>query len=482
MTTDIEKERNQKLWGTFTILTTLILLGSIFFFNRIQIPAHPRFFSVILAGFWLVVLSSWMAFGNLGSLIFLSLAILTYTLLLLQPSGIFIHLYLFGIILFWIVLVWYMNNFDAAVSEKNLEMEKKSEQLNQLINENTEETGKNKALKNKIERISKLSNVVGELNFTISIDEVLDKVTTYIFQMLDKGDVCSLYLLNDNMRTLDFKRYLLRNMSKSIMLNPKAKSIFNLWIFQHRQPLIVNDIDKDYRFDLSKTTIDRPEWLNSLIAAPLITGNKIIGMVRIDSTEKEAFTIDDLRLLMILSNISALIIQNAILYKKTEDLAIHDDLTGLFVARIFHERVKSIIKKYAISEKEEKFSILMVDLDHFKDLNDEYGHVIGDLVLKKASEIITECIEAEDIAARYGGEEFGVILIEKDPEESRRIAEKIRKTVESRNLTVRRKKISLTLSIGISSYPHDAVEGDKLIKIADERLYKAKELGRNRVI
>ncbi|MBN1520895.1 MAG: diguanylate cyclase [Candidatus Aureabacteria bacterium] len=482
MLSEIEKERNQKVWGTFTIILSLVLSAATFIFNKYFLNDQPLFFSVLLGGFWIIVLSSWIAFGNLGSLIFLSLSIFSYTLLLLQPVHVFIQVYLFGIITFWFILAWYMNDFHSKISEKNFSIETRSEDLNKLINENNQETSKNRALKNKIESFSKLSNVIRELSFTITMDAVLDKVTTYIFQMLDKGDVCSLYLLNENMRTMDFKRYLLRNMSKSIMLNPKTRDDFNQWVFQHRQPLIVNDIEQDFRFDQSSMKEKNPPWLKSLIIAPLITGNKILGLARIDSTEKEAFTIDDLRLLMILSNMSALIIQNAILYKKTEDLAVHDDLTGLYVARIFHEKVKSIVKQFAISEKDEKFSILMIDLDHFKDLNDEYGHVIGDLVLKKAAAIISDCINREDTASRYGGEEFGVILMNKNHKEAFVIAEKIRKTLEARHMTVRRKMITLTLSIGISTYPDDALEGDKLLKIADERLYKAKELGRNKVI
>jgi diguanylate cyclase (GGDEF)-like protein len=436
---------------------------------------------VLLAGFWIVILASWVAFENYGSLVFLLMSVLIYTILLLQPHA-YVYVYLIGIFLLWFILSMHLNSHNTQVADRNFAIEAKSEELNKLMNENTEETNKNKALKSKIERFSKLSNVIRELSFTISIDEVLDKVTTYIFQMLDKGDVCSLYLLNENMRTLDFKRYLLRNMAKSIMLNPKTKNIFNQWVLQHRQPLIVNDVEDDFRFDLSNNPDDRPEWLNSMIAAPLITGNKIIGIARIDSTEKEAFSIDDLRLLMILSNMSALIIQNAILYKKTEDLAVHDDLTGLFVARIFHDKVKSIVKQFAVSEKDEKFSLLMIDLDHFKDLNDEHGHVIGDLVLKKAAGIVSDAIEPEDIASRYGGEEFGVILMNKGHEQAAAIAENIRRTLESKHLTVRRKMISVTLSIGIATYPDNALEADRLIKIADERLYKAKELGRNRVV
>ena len=482
MLTDLDKERNQKIWVSFTIALSLILSITTFIYTKYSFTDNPYFFRVLLSGHWIVVLAAWIAFGNLGSALFLLVSVLIYGILSLQQLDALVHVYFFGIIFFWAILVYYLNDFNAKSSVKSFSLEGKSEELNELININTQETNKNKALKDKIERYSKLSNVIRELSFTISINEVLDKVTTYIFQMLDNGDVCSLYLLNENMRTLDFKRYLLRNMSKSIMLNPKTKDVYNQWVVQHRQPLIVNDVDDDYRFDASSKQTERPEWLKSIIAAPLITGNKILGIARIDSTEKENFSIDDLRLLMILSSMSALIIQNAILYKKTEDLAVHDDLTGLFVARIFHEKVKSYVKQYAISEEDKKFSVLMIDLDHFKKTNDEYGHVIGDLILKKAAAIISDSIEKNDIPSRYGGEEFGVILTDKGHEEALVIAEKIRMTVENRYLTVRRKKVSLTLSIGISTYPEDAMEAEKLLKIADERLYKAKQLGRNKVV
>jgi diguanylate cyclase (GGDEF)-like protein len=264
------------------------------------------------------------------------------------------------------------------------------------------------------------------------------------------------------------------------VLSQEAVSLdeFNTWVMRHRQPLIVTDVSKDYRFNtaeiLAKTKV------RSIIMAPLITGGRMHGIIRIDSYRPEMFSVDDLRLLAIISNIGVLTLYNAQLYKQTEYLAIRDDLTGLYVKRYLEEKLEAFIAEAEIDKK--PFSFLLLDLDRFKDLNDQFGHSIGDKVLQKAAGIMTKAIPPSGIAARWGGEEFAIILPNMDKTSARSLGEDIRKLIEEQRFSIRREDIQTTISIGISEFPSD---GNTLIDIvdkADKNLYEAKHKGRNRVV
>jgi diguanylate cyclase (GGDEF)-like protein len=141
----------------------------------------------------------------------------------------------------------------------------------------------------------------------------------------------------------------------------------------------------------------------------------------------------------------------------------------------FHHEIKRAARK------KEELSLLVLDIDHFKQLNDKYGHTAGDLVLKHMAKTILGMVEETDVVGRYGGEEIVVLLYGKSKEQALAEAEKIRAAVSHRPFTLRRQEMHLTVSLGIATYPEDAVTEDELIRIADGRLYKAKTDGRNRV-
>jgi diguanylate cyclase (GGDEF)-like protein len=123
----------------------------------------------------------------------------------------------------------------------------------------------------------------------------------------------------------------------------------------------------------------------------------------------------------------------------------------------------------------------MLDIDRFKWYNDKYGHAIGDIVLKHITNSITGALDEGDIVSRYGGEEIAILLAGTDKDKARKKAEFIRKRVEENPLVVRRETHNVTVSIGVSSYPEDCVSEEDLVKKSDDRLYKAKAGGRNRV-
>ncbi|WP_246277152.1 GGDEF domain-containing protein [Neobacillus endophyticus] len=167
------------------------------------------------------------------------------------------------------------------------------------------------------------------------------------------------------------------------------------------------------------------------------------------------------------------------LFEKYKSESTVDGLTGLNNYRKFDDVFNSLIQK--AGEKQEKISLLYIDIDHFKKINDQYGHTNGDKVLKELGEILQNNTRSFDIVSRNGGEEFTVILLDCDLDKANEIAERIRKNVEEYPFHLAGKKIHITVSIGVSCYNDTTSEPNNIIDDADQALYKAKNSGRNRV-
>lgn len=161
------------------------------------------------------------------------------------------------------------------------------------------------------------------------------------------------------------------------------------------------------------------------------------------------------------------------LYKKLSQI---DVLSGLFNRRFLINRIEEEISKY--KRNQTPFSILLIDVDYFKAINDKYGHAKGDMVIKKISHLMSKYTRSTDICARWGGEEFIILATNSDLEGALKLAETFREVIEKNNFEI---KIPLTISIGLATYK-EGYEQEQVLKIADERLYKAKKNGRNQVV
>jgi diguanylate cyclase (GGDEF)-like protein len=157
-----------------------------------------------------------------------------------------------------------------------------------------------------------------------------------------------------------------------------------------------------------------------------------------------------------------------------------DSLTGLMHQKGFYNALARDLQACRVSG--DSLSVLMIDIDHFKNINDTYGHQVGDDVLKRIAVLLSDCIRTQDSAARYGGEEFGIILYKMPIEVSLSIADRIRESVEASSFESNGHIINITLSIGVASFPRDAHTPRELVMIADRALYQAKNQGRNRVV
>jgi len=219
--------------------------------------------------------------------------------------------------------------------------------------------------------------------------------------------------------------------------------------------------------------------IRSLICVPLIAKGNVLGIVLIEHSMPNAFSNDNVRLLEIISQQVGIAIENARLYQQMHDLATLDGLTGAYNRLYFQDNLQIEFKK--AQEGNYDLSFLIFDIDHFKKFNDTHGHLFGDLVLKNIAAFIMKKLRKEDIFARYGGEEFVILMPHTSLDQVVEKAEEIRKGVGSLVISDRVISASVTISIGVSSFPETADSQVSLVKSADDALYEAKRQGRNRV-
>ena len=212
----------------------------------------------------------------------------------------------------------------------------------------------------------------------------------------------------------------------------------------------------------------------TLISIPLFVEEKIAGVMYIENIPKVHF-----ENFIILSAQFAIQFQKVILYKAVQEMSITDSLTEISTRRYFLERLGEEIRRSM--RHKSNLSFLMLDLDYFKETNDKFGHLVGDVVLKEVSAILKSDLREIDVIGRYGGEEFSILLTGIDRKGAYQVAERIRESIEAAVFKAYDEVVTSTVSIGIAVFPEDGVDLESLIESADKALYKAKESGRNRV-
>jgi diguanylate cyclase (GGDEF)-like protein len=218
----------------------------------------------------------------------------------------------------------------------------------------------------------------------------------------------------------------------------------------------------------------------SLLVLPLLSADEAIGTLTLVARAEKRFSSDVREMLAVIANQVAVSLQNGFLYKKMETMATTDGLTGLTNHRTFQARFEDLLQRAA--RHGHKVALLLCDVDHFKKVNDGYGHPVGDEVLRRVAKVLQEVPRKIDIPARYGGEEFAVILDNVDVAQAKAVAERIRIEISKVVVDTEKGPLSVTESIGVSAFPDDGRDRATLIERADLALYHAKHTGRNRVI
>jgi two-component system, cell cycle response regulator len=215
----------------------------------------------------------------------------------------------------------------------------------------------------------------------------------------------------------------------------------------------------------------------SRMCIPLVSFGQVLGVLALDSSKVNAFRESDLQSLESVADICATAIQNAHYVERVKQLAYLDGLTGIFNRRFFELRIAEEIER--ARRYQNGMAVIMVDIDQFKHLNDEFGHLLGDEVLRQVSSLFHQQLRKIDTVCRYGGEEFGILLTQTNAQHAVSVAEKLRRMVETWQFPgVPR---TVTMSAGIAAFPDHGTSRDDLVRAADTGLYAAKQAGRNRV-
>jgi diguanylate cyclase (GGDEF)-like protein len=234
----------------------------------------------------------------------------------------------------------------------------------------------------------------------------------------------------------------------------------------------------DNRIDANRHDIRLYEQTGSRMCIPLVSFGQTLGVLALDNAQTDAFNEADMQPLESVADICANAIQNAHYVERVKQLAYRDGLTGIFNRRYFEMRVTEELER--ARRYGSGMAVLMVDIDQFKRLNDELGHLLGDEVLRQVSSLLHQQLRKIDVVCRYGGEEFAVLLSQTNPQHALNIAEKLRSLTESWQFPgVPR---AVTISGGAAVYPEHGTTRDELVRAADAALYMAKQAGRNRVM
>ena len=246
------------------------------------------------------------------------------------------------------------------------------------------------------------------------------------------------------------------------------------------RPILIPDAraDETIRYD---GDIAEVRAVRSAIAAPMYLHDQPVGVITLDCTrEARAFTLEDLDLLKAFADQAALAIHNARLYEREKYLAITDDLTSIYNRRYALQLAEREIERARRYRR--PLAMILADVDHFKRVNDTYGHLVGDAVLHELAQRCQRQLRDFDILGRYGGEEFLIVLPETAGEDALKVAERLRRTIAETPFNGGDLSIQITLSLGVVAFEQDHPDLNEWLKQVDAALYQAKEHGRNQAV
>jgi len=378
-----------------------------------------------------------------------------------------------------LILFFHLRSFSFKSYQAQALIEDCEEQVNILNVENARNREIAASLKSRITRYDNLKKIIEDLNRSLLLDSVVDVLTQAVYSLISAGrGRALLFLVNNQTQKLELIRSIKEDSDEVILA--KDGDTFDQWVLRHSSPLLIEDLKKDFRFDTDSPASPALRRLSSIISSPLISHNSLLGLLRLENKESGFFTQDDLRFLALVSDLGAVALENSLLFQKTQDLAIHDDLTRLYTRHYFLARLNDEAKRCLRLDL--NLSLMMIDIDFFKQYNDKFGHTAGDIVLKKIASLMKESLsEFNFLVSRFGGEEFLVMLSGLDKKKSLQAAEALRRRIEKEKITLRRQDTTVTVSIGVASMPLDTKDEDDLVLKADKAMYNAKQKGRNRV-
>jgi diguanylate cyclase (GGDEF)-like protein len=304
------------------------------------------------------------------------------------------------------------------------------------------------------------------------LQTIMDKVAEYF-----RPDTWSLLMVDEGKDELYF----------AIAVGPASDTLKNVrlrvgegiagWVARHGEPLIVPDVYTDARF--AKRIDEMTQWkTRSIICIPLKSKHRVLGAIQLINVEMTQFEESEIFFLQSLCDYAAIAIDNARSVERIQELTITDDCTGLYNARHLYKTLEAEVYRSARFGYE--FTVLFIDLDHFKAVNDTHGHLVGSALLREVGGLIREELRPVDAAFRYGGDEFAVMLVEVDTRSAVQTGERMLARFRSHRFG-RGSGLDLrvTASLGIAACPEHASQSTELIEAADRAMYLVKSRGRD---
>ncbi|MFH2137017.1 MAG: diguanylate cyclase [Candidatus Omnitrophota bacterium] len=352
-----------------------------------------------------------------------------------------------------------------GIEEKQLAFENKK-LLNNLQDE-----------KEKLETMLHIGHLMSSI---LNLDKLAGVIVQKIADVL-KARICSLMLLDEEEEVLVIKAAI--GLDDAVVRTTRIKlgQSISGWVAERGESVLVSDIETDMHF--GRANLPKYET-KSLLSIPLKAKGRVLGVINVADKkvigQTNVFTQEDLQFIAVICNYAAIAIENAQLYGEVKNLAITDGLTNLFNHRYFQTQLQTEVAR--VQRYPHPLSLIMFDIDSFKQFNDTYGHPMGDLVLSQIGKTIKKTVRKVDIACRYGGEEFAVILPETKIKEAIVVAEKIRLAVEKMKFETGKesKKEKMTISGGVAEFSKGMTK-EEFVTLADDALYEAKSTGKNKI-
>ncbi|MEL6546722.1 MAG: sensor domain-containing diguanylate cyclase [Myxococcota bacterium] len=325
-----------------------------------------------------------------------------------------------------------------------------------------------------------LTEVGKTLTSTLKREELIDNLMRSIAQLMEPQD-WALLLLDRETQELYF----------DIVVGEAADKIKHMrlalgegiagWVATHRTPAVVADTSKDSRFS---TRVDEVSSLvtQSVLAVPLVSRNELLGVLELirTSDHPEPYTQADLEVLTPFADFVAIALENVSAFQRVEDLTLVDEWTGLYNARYLQQSVPDELTRSA--RYRYPLSLIFVDLDNFKAVNDTHGHATGSGLLRTVARFLRGETRETDRTARYGGDEFVVVAPHTDKTDAMMLGQRLAERLAAEVFTVGDVEgLKVTASIGVATFPDDGESPETLLEAADRAMYMSKALGRNRV-
>ncbi len=332
-------------------------------------------------------------------------------------------------------------------------------------------------LRERVAELSTLQQVSLRLTASLDLPTVLDTVAEAALRLVNASDI-HIFLYDQETGEFTFGAGLWDTGERNrLAALPRKDGITALTARQGR-PIVINDAQQHPLF----TTPEVRLWgVKAIASFPLKCADRIVGVFNVAFLYPHRFSEDELRVLGLLADQSAIAIENARLYQEAQRLSITDGLTGLYNSRHFYAVLKQEMAR--VDRYGHTLTLIMMDIDNFKGYNDTYGHLAGDDLLQELARTLRAGIRESDIAFRYGGEEFALLLPGTDKRQGGQLAERIRAMLAAHEFTVKEMGLSghVTVSMGVAMYPTDAHDERGFVYAADTALYAAKAAGKNRV-